>query len=395
MSGGRIHRSGVLILLLLVMFPYPGMALDYRLNTSAGTDVRWSDNIEGESTGKKSDFYFTPFISFELEGRGRVSSLSTSGSFRGEFYTRHDELNDFSVPFPGINGTYRTKITEKIDLSLSAHGSYEPNSTESSETLVINEGGAGVPVTTTITGRTDRYAYGGSGAINYRFTPRLSTTIDGSYSTTQYTRDIGDLSDERSYSVGASLSRQMTHKLSLGFSSLFSKTDFDEGNDSEVIRGEITADYSYTPLTSFYLRGGASSSDAKNEERETNLTGSAGFRTSVNRTSIVVDLSRSVSGRGSSFGRITRRDNGRVALSSPLFRRGRYTLTGNVTHNVSRDDQEDNVIIGATLHGSYPVLKYVSITFSGRTSHQDARGILGDNIDINEVAVGFVINHTY
>jgi hypothetical protein len=358
-----------------------------------GSDIRWSDNIEGEETGAKSDFYFTPSLYMELEGTSKESSLSTSGSFRGEVYTRHDELNDFSVP--GLNSTYRTKISENLSVSLSARFSYEPNSSGSSDSIIVIEGEGGIPVTTSITGRTDTYSYGGNGNIDFKFTERVYTSLEGSYSTTQYTQDTGGLSDEKTYSGGVSLFRQMTQKLTMGLSSSYSNTDFDSGTDTDVISGTASADYAFTPTTSVSFSGGLSSTDTGNQSRNTDLIGSAGLRTSISRTSIVVDLSRSVSGEGSSFGRTTQRDNGRVALVSPFLRRGRYSLVGSISHNVSPDDEEDNVVVSATLEASYPVFKYVSIIFSARTSHQDARGTLGDNVDINEVGIGFVASHIF
>lgn len=367
------------------------------LKPSTGSGITWSDNIDGTSTGKESDVYLSPFIGLDLELRGKNYSFDMGGEVSAQIYIKNSDRNDIGIPFPGINGDLSYDVSERLNFSLSTYISYYPNGTSFQEPIFVTEDTTGAPITTTVTGKADSFIFDVSPSLAYRVTKRLTTTLSTGYSTNQYSNNTDpDLSDSNTYRAGLSFDYLFTREFSGGIEVDYEKNEFvqgglSRGNDTNIYRATLTGSYKYLKNADLDISAGSALVDEESKSNSQDFIGSISTNVSFKSIILFVGVSSDISGRGSSFGNVTQNDSVRASLSTKFSRRGDFTLGGGLTHRVNKEETEDLIIQEVTARADYQLMKRLNVYLSGSATRQDARGGLGSDIDINEVATGFEI----
>ncbi len=363
-------------------------AFDLEYRPSFTADITWDDNIEDEPADtQKEDFYFGASPRIVIDGRGEKSAFRLDGRVSGRVYSKFEEFNEISSY--RLNANLNYDPTKTLHFRFPVYFLFTPTAETETETLEIDVGEEGVPTTVAIVRRADRYRISTAPSIRYTFTERVSSTIYGRYSTTQYSEDIAGVDDRFTYAIGGGLNYRKTRKTTYGIDVSYTKNDFETDEDSKVYSGILSITHLYNRNITLGATGGVSYISIETEDSTFDFVGSVSGNFKLKRARYSANISRTV--RGSTFGNTITRDSVGGSFSIPLTRRTGFLLNGGVSRSRSADGDEDLLIKRVVARIDYQPLKHLTLFVRGTHEDQDERATAGEDLRINTVSAGFTL----
>jgi hypothetical protein len=384
----RILKKILGLIIIMICIGHRSVsAYDLEYRPSLSVEVTWSDNIEDVPTGEKEDYYFEATPRIVLDGKGEKSNFRLDGRVSGVAYSKFEEFNEIS--FYRLRGNLNYDPSKIIGFSLPVDFRFSPTAETAREEFATGGEEGGVPTTAEIVRRTDRYRFFAGPSFRYTFTERVSSTLGGTYRTTQYSEDIAGVTDSVSYSARGGLNYKLTRKTIGGISVNYTENDFEREDDSRVYSSSLSITHLYSRNFTLRAIGGISYISVETEDDDFDFTGSVEGRLRLKRASYFVNVSRGVF--ASTFGNTITRDSARGSFSVPLSRRMNFLLEGGVSRSKSADGDENLLVKRVAARIQYQPLKHLTLFIRGSHEDQDERAVAGQDIRINKVSAGFTL----
>jgi hypothetical protein len=384
----RIVKKILGLIIIMICIGHRSVsAYDLEYRPSLSVDITWDDNIEDEPADTKEDYYFGATPRIVINGKGERSTIRLDGRVSGRVYSKFEEFNEISSY--RLNGNLNYDPSKSFQFILPVAFLFSPTAETAREDIIVGDEEAGVPATVEIVRRADRYHFFAGPSFRYKFTERVSSTLGGTYRTTQYSEDIAGVTDSVAYSARGGLNYALTRKTTGGINVSYTENDFEKENDSRVYTSTLSITHLYSRAFTLRASGGVSYISVETEDNTLDFVGSVEGRLRLKRANYIVNLRRAV--EDSTFGNTITRDSARGTFSIPLSRRTDFFLDGNVSRNVSSNGNEDLLVKRVAMRFEYLPLKHLSLFIRGSYEDQDERAFAGQDVRINRVSAGFTL----
>lgn len=376
-----------LIIIMICIGQRSVFAYDLDYSPSLSLEITWTDNIEDEPIDTKKDYFFAATPRIVVNGKGERSTINLDGRVSGVVYTKFEEFNEISDYRLDSNFNYDPSKT--VRFRLPASFIFSP-SAESETDISVISGEEGVDLATEeIVRRADQYRFFAGPNIRYRFTERFFFMLTGRFQTTQYTEDIGGLTDSVTYSADTGLNYKLTRKTTGSINVSYSNNDFEVGNDSNIYASYLSVRHQYNKNLRLSASAGVSYISIDTLDSSFDYIGSVDGRLELKRALYRVNFDREV--QTTSFGNTVTRDRVRGSFSIPLSRRTAFICEGRLSRSESSDGDEDRILKSVSFQIDYTPLKHLSFFISGSHEDQDERAVAGEDLRINRVTAGFTL----